>query len=280
MCMKVQPRNDIHRPSVLIPADYAYVMDFSNSRPELLQPAFNRDEANAVYRESGAQIHGGIFQCDICGAVYTYGTLFIHRASQEVISVGHDCADKLELLRDSAAADSLFRQAKAASLQALERAERRGRLFDWARANRSLLRDLKVRHGITADIRGKLIRTGAKWGLSEKQVALVRKLAADSRQPVEKHVPVPISDERMVVSGTVVSFRAVDSEYGTSFKITVKVATSEGSWLVYGTAPSSILDGTNVVGSSVQFTAKVVRGERDAHFGFFSRPTKATRTAA
>lgn len=299
-------RTDIHRPSVLVPTEYAWTLEFSNAIPGLLQPPINRDEAHAIYRERGAQIHGGIFQCDICGAHYIYGSLFTH-ISGEVISVGHDCADKMAMLADRAEADKIFRQAKALSLQALERRAKRENLREWALNNRAILADLRTNHYIVKDMRAKLISTGAKWGLSPKQEALVRKLANEARTPeiIENHVPISASEgDRITVEGTVVGLD--ESHYDMVTKMTVKVETPGGSWLVYGSAPQTLFDslharyiaareaweatdGTSDLaahierrpnieklrGKRVRFSGKIALG-RDPHFGFFSRPTKAT----
>lgn len=270
--MKNTSRTDIHRPSVLVPTAYTYILDFCNSKD--FMPAVNRTEALTIYKLKGAHIHGGIFSCDICGAHYTYGTLFMHDATGEIISVGHDCADKLHLLRDCEAAERLMRQAKAAGLRAIETLERYMGLVAFVRANRALMADLAVDHPIIQDIRAKLVSTGARWGLSEKQRALILKLATESRQPPEKHVPVPVCEGRMLVEGTVASVKVVDSFYGQQCKITVKVETPDGSWLVYGTAPAALLDERDLRGKRVSFMARVERGGRDPHFGFFSRPTK------
>lgn len=276
------------------------------------QPAINVQEALAIYAKDGAQVHGGIYHCDICGARYTYGSLFRHTTGS-VISIGHDCADRLELASDY---DNVYREAKRLGLLAIERNEHYAGLLNWARKTRtlvpSLLENLAVAHPIIQDIRRKLISTGCRWDLTPKQISLVVKLATESRQPAEKHVPVPIVDGRQLVQGIVVSTKIQDSDYGSTLKMIVKVVTPKGCWLVYGTAPAKLLDAVSAIddqlycdwsarmnahegesaddyrkrvngvmpperqglkGHTVSFEAKLSLGN-DPHFAFFSRPTK------
>ena len=285
-------RNDIHTPSQIRPGNYNFVIEYGRDFVSY-DPVFgtdeewsNMDEAEEAYKDAGAYIHGtrdsvdeAILRCDCCGARFKYGCLYVHRESGEVISLGHTCAAGMDL----PAGPGYVRSRMAAERKVvLERRQRFSNLRKFAQeAGAQVLQDLRVDHYITKDIRAKLIRTGAKWGLSEKQVDLLRKLAVDASKPAEKHVPVPVDGERIPVTGTCVSFKCVDSMYGFQYKMTVKVETPEGSWLVYGTCPESIVDAaqdaglSNPKGRVVTFTSKVSRGDRDPHFGFFSRPTKA-----
>lgn len=100
----------------------------------------------------------------------------------------------------------------------------------------------------------------------------------------EKKVAVPVSESRVHVTGEVVSVKAHESHYGwhysgnyrvpnVEWKMTVKVSTPEGVYLVWGSVPSAISEVKK--GDVVSFDAKLVAGNRDESFGFFKRPTKS-----
>jgi hypothetical protein len=98
----------------------------------------------------------------------------------------------------------------------------------------------------------------------------------------EKHVPAP--EGRVTVRGRVVSKKGVESAYGWTLKMTVKVETTEGTWLAWGTVPADLaliqhptIEYQQTVlerGDEIEFTATLACG-RDAHFAIFKRPTKA-----
>ena len=106
-----------------------------------------------------------------------------------------------------------------------------------------------------------------------------------SRFDNETHVPAPTG--KQTVRGTIVSTKAKDGDYGTTYRMTVKVETGEGVYLVNGTIPAAIFDAcedalTNVDGwlvalrgCDVEFNATLERSDSE-HFAFAKRPTKAT----
>lgn len=134
---------------------------------------------------------------------------------------------------------------------------------------------LQTNHRIIDDIRSRFTRYGS---MSDKQVALVLRLAAEGPRAVEKTVAAPVTGDRCTFTGKVVSakqmlsqFRRGDSDY----KMTVKVETADGVWLAWGTIPSSILADRSfeaVIGTTVEVTAGLKAG-RDAHFALLVRPS-------
>lgn len=221
--------------------------------------------------------------CDVCGTWFLHGDVWQHVPTGECIVLGQICASKYGLLADRdewRKAHDMLQTAKkmeeGRKAAAIERSLRWTELMKWARENRESLPLLKVEHAITKDMRAKLVKTGAKWGLSEKQINLLKKLQADVAKGPEKHVPVPVDDERIEIEGLVVSTKVDDGFYGEVIKMVVKIESEAGSWLVYGTPPDALLGRAQggLKGCRVRFTAKVKKGNRDEYFGFFSRPTK------
>jgi hypothetical protein len=135
---------------------------------------------------------------------------------------------------------------------------------------------LETDHHIVTDIKSRFVQ----WcNLSDKQIALVMKLHKEEKEkaeaPEETHCKAP--EGKQTFQGTVVSRRVKDTQWGSSIKITVKVETPEGTWLAWGTCPSSLLyeDAENPGaerGAVVEITATLTRSDDTEHFAFFKRP--------
>lgn len=143
---------------------------------------------------------------------------------------------------------------------------------------------LAADHKIVRDIASKLATYGS---LSEKQIALVFRLAAESKAP---KATVPAG--RAEVVAVVTSLKEVESNYGGFYnrcgayvggkvttKMTAKVETASGSYRVYGTVPSALVE-TTKVGDTLRFTATFEASKDDPSFGFFKRPSCAERVEA
>lgn len=282
-------RNDPHRPGAIIPSDYEYVLWYALSGGEWLPSSINincemptlagvsgkHNPAGGcciiALRASGVKFadHGGTGGCTVCGTGYTYGEIWKHRPTSEYIHIGHICAEKYGLLVDRSAIELERERRSKAKASYLLAEQNRARKVAFLARFPGLEEALKAEHSIIRDIAAKMNR----YELSEKQVALVFKLADEVKNPAppEKHVSAP--EGRVTVRGKIVSVKSVEGPYGTSIKMVVKVETPEGSWLVWTTAPSAIL-GTEIKGHEVEFTATLTRG-RDEFFAFGKRPTKA-----
>jgi hypothetical protein len=139
-------------------------------------------------------------------------------------------------------------------------------------AHPGLADDLALDHPILRDMSSRLGKFGS---LSDKQVAFAHKLADEVRhpKPAEQLVAAP-TGKGIVVRGTVISVKEHDSQFGPVMKMTVKVTTPDGNWLVWTTVPGNIMGGGALRGADVEFTATLEAG-RDKHFVFGKRPRLA-----
>jgi hypothetical protein len=235
-----------------------------------------------VVRVSFAE-HGGTGVCTFCGAHFVHGAVWVHTLTGVHVNVGHTCADKYDMLasmKDFDARRTAMLRNHAARLLAAKRSAARDAFL----AERpALAADLATDHDIIRDIADRLYQ----WGtLSQPQMDLVAKIAAECRAPKPEperlaHAP----EGRTVVRGRVVSLKLQDTAYGSTWRMTVKVTTDDGNYLVWGTCPSSILDvfykaydGAIVdkaKGAVVEFAGALTRSDK-SHFAFCKRPTKAT----
>jgi hypothetical protein len=276
-------RTDIHRPAAIVPADYQFVaFDYLPSTGDIESSylaEMRRQKIAHMGRTGGTYSdheHGG--QCYICGSVNAiYTATFYHPKSNAYIRTGLDCAEKLEcrgidafkknvkVAREAAAGK---RKAKAA----LEVAGH-GKAWDLFVAGTDGVNETIVR-----DIVGKLVKYGS---ISDKQMNFIGALLAKIAQaPVvaaaraaetEAAAIVPVTNDRILIEGVVVSVRAPDAYAAfPAWKMLVKHDTG---YKVWGTIPSAISDVKP--GARVSFVAAVSVSDKDNKFGFFSRPAQA-----
>jgi plastocyanin len=106
-----------------------------------------------------------------------------------------------------------------------------------------------------------------EWADQAEQRLVARE--AEAAAKVAAGVKVP--EGRVVIEGEVTTTKFVDNQFGGSLKM--RVVSPEG-WAVWGTVPSSI---DVEKGDTVRFTAKIEASNDDPTFGFYSRPTKASK---
>lgn len=308
-------RDDIHRPGLIDPADYTYL--FSFSYPGVVEPGFNLALLAAVQTGATQQapLYGvndlgqiaiighqpvtspwgklpffhksnGAGGCDICGAGFRHGDVWQHNPTGEAVIIGHICAEKMGLVagrgewtRNQKEMAKLRKQAAYIAKKLAEKAAREAAAAQFLAGNPGLAEALTLSHRISQDLAAKL---GTYGSLSPAQVALAFKLAAEAsqRQAVKAEIPeiLPPSG-RVTIEGTVISAKEVFGPYGDQVKMTVEVSGVAGRFRVYGTAPAALLRGEDSLrGTRVRFVAEVK--PKEAGFGFFNRPTSATRLAA
>lgn len=129
--------------------------------------------------------------------------------------------------------------------------------------------------------------TGRNHGLACSIIAAADRAETqrvEREQAKAERTPVPVTEKRITITGVVLGFRTVESEYGVTEKMRVL---DDRGFVVYGTVPTA-LAGTYVhdeqgarivdeagVGDRVRFDARVEVSRDDETFGFYSRPTKA-----
>jgi hypothetical protein len=216
--------------------------------------------------------------CDHCGAHFLWGAIYQHVSGSHIV-VGNICADKTlsvpsrahlmaERLRSRIAAEK-----KAAGLRAaaLKQAEADG--IAWLYAS-------KHENRFLVDIARKGLLYG---GLTVRQLEFVKRI--HSGEPAEWEVkkaaqaaaraaeeaaalPVPVTDERIVVRGVVLSVKEQQGYMPGSYVQKILVKSVDG-WKVWGSSPSRA---HAQVGRQIEFKASVQRSPDDPKFGFFKRP--------
>ena len=125
-----------------------------------------------------------------------------------------------------------------------------------------------------AVIRDIVWRLESRGTLSGPQVNCLRSLVDRIAQRAsEREGALDCPTGRMTITGTVVSTKLVDSQYGPTLKMLIR---HPDGWKVWGTVPRAIEEPAK--GDTVTLTATVERSRDDAKFGFYSRPTGATLT--
>ncbi len=308
MTTKRTKRTDIHRPGAIVPADYVGVLDYAlaSSSDGVRVPALgvNCELERAVVAADGTRTlgehhpsgrccvlglrtiakvpfvaTGGCGKCSICGATYTYGSVWRHEPTGEHLHVGHDCADKYEMLMDHSAFELEHGRLKRASAIQLIRERNAADRAEFLAAHPGLPEAFALvaegkAHPILRDLAAQFQTLPY---LSDKQVALALKLAREALAPAEeaeRYVAAPTGTVEF--EGVVVSAKGYDSVYGVTTKITVRVETPAGSWLAWGTVPASIHsavghENRRLRGARVRIKAALKAG-RDAHFALMGRP--------
>lgn len=268
-------RTDPHRPGALVPEHYRHRLSFAyaTTRDGVHVPPLHVDAMLAVTAQEGPTPRwrkpSGKGGCDVCGAHFNYGDVFEHVPTRATIVIGWECAEKIQSLDRSAFKRELASE-QATALRQREQEARARAAAEFVATTAGLAAALALEHPITRDLAANL----RKWGsLTPRQVALALKLHREATAPPRRTVPVPASDARQTVVGRVVSLKEHATNYGTTLRMLVAVATPEGEFRVFGTRPTSIAGVER--GDVVTFIARLSRSDKDPAFGFFERPASA-----
>ena len=299
----VMSRTDPHRPGAIIPADYEpwqcyslptscggwplpsigldCVHDRAARDPKTLAtitPGAHDPEGRGrccvseirrVAAEQGVTIYGNAGKCGSCGAHFVYGEVWRHTPTGDFVHLGHDCADKYNLMMDRSQwlkENNKLREAAAVHIARNAKATRRQKFLD---AHVGLEQALATDHRIIRDISDRL----TQWGtLSDAQIALVMRLHAESLAPKveETHVPAPTG--RVEFEGEIISIKATDGHYGPGYRMTVKVQAEGGTWLANGTCPVGLGPTSELRGKRVNVIATLTPSGDKEHFVFMKRP--------
>ena len=274
-------RNDIHCPTNFKPQDYDVVDYFGELtvedgiREQYGQDARRLDEDG----DRSGNPHPDLNQCDLCGQHFVHGAVLVHTHG-DVITVGGICMSGIAGIPALSDGDRLYRVKRA-----MREAQRVANLRLTLAENPGINRALKTNHYISQDLRAKLI----EWGtLSEKQVKLAFKLQSDvaNRPPELEPAPVPVTDDRVRVEGTILSTKEVEGYMGgMTTKCLIQVPTDGGAFKLWGTLPQKATDAQwdherehgewpEIKGAKIAFTARLEPSRDDEAFGFYKRPTK------
>lgn len=211
--------------------------------------------------------HGHFFdtsRCDSCGARFFYGSVLEHAPTGEAVVVGWECADKVFGFPSRMAYEvaQLRRQTKRAA-----------EVADFLDSHEGLEVALAAEHPISRDLADKLQKYGS---LSEKQVALAMKIAAEVEERIARKER-EAAEARPVVAGRAVELRGVvlgarveEGDFGDTLKMLFR---DDRGFKAWGTCPAAARGG-EVKGLRLSFVADVEASQKDPCFGFFRRPRK------
>jgi hypothetical protein len=238
--------------------------------------------------------------CDICGQSICDVVRLRHRVTGEMRMLGLDCASTFDMNLGKA-----FRDAKTGLLKIKREATTRRKAEKLAVVLAPLRAEMTAwaaEDSFRANVARNAIRVMDKGRRpSPEHMALIEKCRAQGPQrgferrerPArveEQHVPAP--EGKQTIRGVVVSTKSEDKMFGRqvtpTYRMTVKVTTDDGGvYFVNGTAPRALLDAAwerlecpegalpALRGCVVEFTATLTRSDRDEHFAFADRPSKA-----
>lgn len=285
-------RNDPHRPGAIVPANYEPILGYNcatsqdgwpvpsfgivceldrrtyDAKGHVLANGSCNGKSDRVcctseaYRRAGAsgnEVYGSPGKCGSCGAWFIYGELWLHVPTGDYLHLGHDCASKYGLMMDRSAAElanGRHRAAIATQIRKAERAEDRAAFLE---SHQGLAAAFEVGDAqsanrgaqIIADIAARFVEFTS---LSDKQVALVMKLADEIRNPKppvpeDVHVPAPFG-KGVEFEGVITSAKLRKSEFGVTWKISIKVAAPGGCWIAWGSAPAGVMEHARAITES------------------------------
>lgn len=302
--LEVVVREDIHKPSSIVPDDYQYVAE-ECIRIEGLGDALALKAQREIIAAHRAQTGGTYAQvdttgnCQVCGSVNAiYTSLFYHAKSNTYVRMGHDCADKCHCggefernafrraIQDVREAQAGKRKAQALLADAGLTAAWDLYVLDYDKIptlitkrdaeGQIIVTQLPYEEHTIRDIVGKFVKYGS---ISDATMALLTKLTLGlperdrrnaewkAKREEEKAAAAPCPKGRVKVSGTVLKVEDRETDFGMVRKMTVK---ADEGFIVWGSVPSGAGDAQK--DCKITFIATITPSETDTKFGFAKRP--------
>lgn len=300
-------RTDIHRPSEIKPEDYEFVCVqylWTTGDDAIGEASYNKEQQEIFWHhreKTGGKFaaieHGGTCYC--CGATARFVARYYHPQTNSYIDLGQRCAIKLDEGEDDA-----FRTLRraVANTRAAIAGKRKAKL---------ILSDLGLNQAWEIYEAGKyydtreestvldIVRKVVQYGqISENQAELVKNLLnyinnkeaveaeRKAKRDAENANAAPCPAGKVKITGTILSVKVKEHNYGTDLKILVRDVTG---FKVYGNLPKVLNDliewrrdnfsDENIPRLkqkevTIEFEASVTPSTDDPKFGFFKRPTK------
>lgn len=232
-------RTDIHRPSVINPAEYDFVAVkyIGGSKQGHLDTLGAAQIIAEHIRSTGGRYstheHGGT--CHVCGAMAMYLAVWHHAPTNTYICTGEDCAEKMEL--HGANFQAVRAEVKRLKNQATGKARAEQELAErnlsqaWMIYTATARDDFKYEEQTIADMVGKLVQYGslssAQWSFMERLFAQIDGRAAKEAQraaDAAKSNHVGTVGERIIIEGTIFFTTDYETDYGTTYVTGIKDA--------------------------------------------------------
>ena len=226
--------------------------------------------------------------CTHCGASLVRGNVWHHKPTGEFIIMGNTCSERTQFSKSDF--DTYMSQHKLDLAKSLARFKGNYKY----KVIRPLLEDsidlvFKGEY-VVRNIVSKMVRS--RKLPSHKQIRFIRNIPLWNKQAEERQkareeakanviaTMTPWVEERQTITGKVVSFKEVVTDFGECTKVVVEL---EDGKRCYGTAPKKRLPydaGMNTiakwsyqVGDTISFKAGITVSSKDKSFAFFSRPS-------
>lgn len=241
-------------------------------------------EAIRKLNESGYSLD----HCTHCGASLVRGNVWHHKPTGEFIIMGNTCSERTQFSKSDF--DTYMSEHKLDLAKSLARFKNNYKY----KVIRPLLEDsidlvFKGEY-VVRNIVSKMVRY--RKLPSHKQIRFIRNIPLWNKQAEERQkareeakanvisTMTPWAEERQTITGKVISFKEVVTDFGECTKVVVEL---EDGKRCYGTTPKKRLPydaGMNTiakwsyqVGDTISFNAGITVSSKDKSFAFFSRPS-------